>query len=140
MSAALTLHATTVAFEGRAILIKGASGSGKSALGLELLSIGARLVADDQTVVTAEGPDLIASCPPPLRGLIEARGLGLLRAPHDPQARVALVVDLDQTEEARLPPERSITIMGQPLSLVLGVRAAHFHVALRHYVLYGRQA
>ena len=140
MSAALTLHATTVAFEGRAILIKGASGSGKSALGLELLSIGARLVADDQTVITAEGPDLIASCPPPLRGLIEARGLGLLRAPHDPQARVALVVDLDQTEEARLPPERSITIMGQSLSLVLGVRAAHFHVALRHYVLYGRQA
>ncbi|MFN4155521.1 MAG: HPr kinase/phosphorylase [Paracoccaceae bacterium] len=138
MTASLILHATTVAFEGRAVLITGASGSGKSSLALQLMAIGAALVADDQTALTLHGAEVIATCPPAIAGMIEARGVGLLNAPHLAQATVALVVDLDRTETARLPDHRQITILRQRLSLVLGSNSAHFPSSLRHYVLYGR--
>jgi HPr kinase/phosphorylase len=139
MTAPLILHATTVAFDGRAILLTGESGRGKSALALQLMAIGAALVADDQTILTLQRTDVVASCPAPLAGMIEARGVGLLNAPHLPQAPVVLVVDLDQTETARLPDHRQITILGQPLSLVLYNDSAHFPSSLRHYVLFGRR-
>ncbi|MDR7123450.1 serine kinase [Pseudotabrizicola sp. 4114] len=138
MTAPLTLHATTVAFEGRAILLTGATGRGKSALALQLMAIGAGLVADDQTILTLQRAQIIATCPPAIAGLIEARGVGLLNAPNLPQASLALVVDLDRVEAARLPDHRTITILGQPLSLVLGSNSAHFPSSLKHYVLYGR--
>lgn len=139
MTAPLRLHATTVAFDGRGVLIKGASGRGKSSLALQLMAIGATLVADDQTLLSREGEEVIARCPPPLIGLIEARGIGLLHAPHLPQAPVALVVDLDQPETARLPPHHAITLLGKPLALVLSNDSAHFPSSLRHYVLFGRR-
>ncbi|RGP38298.1 HPr kinase/phosphorylase [Pseudotabrizicola alkalilacus] len=139
MTAPLTLHATTIAFDGQAILLTGASGSGKSALALQLMAIGAGLVADDQTILTLQGAQIIATCPPAIAGMIEARGVGLLNAPPLPQAIVALVVDLDRVETERLPDHRTITILGQPLSLVLGSNSAHFPSSLRHYVLYGRR-
>ncbi|WP_240335458.1 HPr kinase/phosphorylase [Pseudotabrizicola algicola] len=135
----MILHATTVAFEGRALLITGASGRGKSSLALQLMAIGAVLVADDRTILTLHGQKVIASCPAPLAGLIEARGVGLLNAPHLAQAPVALVVDLDRNETARLPEQRQITLLGQPLSLVLLAESAHFPSSLRHYVLQGRR-
>lgn len=134
------LHATTVAFDGKGLLIMGASGSGKSALALLLMGLGATLVADDQTLLTAEHGQIIATCPAPLAGMIEARGVGLLNAPHLHHAPITLVVDLDQTETARLPEYRQITLLGQPLSLVLGSKSPHFPVSLRHYVLHGRRA
>jgi len=139
MTAPLTLHATTIAFDGRAILLTGASGSGKSALALQLMAIGAGLVADDQTILTLQGAQIIATCPPAIAGMIEARGVGLLNTPPLPQAIVALVIDLDRVETERLPDHRTITILGQPLSLVLGSNSAHFPSSLRHYVLYGRR-
>ena len=46
-----TLHASTVALDGRAVLISGPSGSGKSDLALRLLDRGFTLVSDDQTIV-----------------------------------------------------------------------------------------
>jgi HPr kinase/phosphorylase len=88
------LHATCVAVDGRGVLILGPSGSGKSALALRLLSLGARLVADDRTEVTVTGGRLVARCPVQIAGLIEARGVGLLRAPAVDQAEVALVATL----------------------------------------------
>lgn len=139
MTAPLILHATTVAFEGRAILLTGASGRGKSALALQLMAIGAGLVADDQTILTLQGTDILATCPPAIAGLIEARGVGLLNAPHLPQASLALVVDLDRAETDRLPAHRTITILRQPLSLVLGGNSAHFPSSLKLYALYGRR-
>ena len=59
-----TIHASTVALEGRAVLISGPSGSGKSDLALRLLDRGFTLVSDDQTIVKREGERLIASAPP----------------------------------------------------------------------------
>jgi len=80
----------------------GPPGSGKSDLALRLLSRGFELVADDQVTIA----DGIASSPPTLAGLLETRGLGIVRLPYRRQARLALVVDLANQAE-RLPlPER----------------------------------
>ena len=133
------LHASCIAVEGRGLLILGPSGAGKSALALRMISFGARLVADDRTEVTAEAGRLTARCPPAIRGLIEARGLGLLRAPTLDQAEIVLVADLAQAEDQRLPPRRRITILGCETDLVLGLPNDHFPAALMLYLRHGRQ-
>ena len=76
----LTLHATCVAVEGRGVLITGPSGAGKSSLALALMAYGARLVADDRVTLSQVDGALWATCPPTIRGMIEARGIGLLNA------------------------------------------------------------
>jgi HPr kinase/phosphorylase len=117
----------------------GPSGSGKSALALQLMAFGAQLVADDQTEIMAQGDGLIASCPNALRGLIEARGLGILRADSIAQAKLVLVVDLSQRETDRMPPRRNVTLLGVPLELVLGSQSNHFPAAVLCYLKGGRQ-
>ena len=135
-----TLHASTVAVNGRGLLILGPSGAGKSALALQLIALGALLVADDRTDLTAQSGRLTARCPAPIKGLIEARGLGLLRAPPVDEAEIALVADLGQTEDQRLPPRRRITILGCEVDLVLQAQNDHFPAALMLYLRHGRQA
>lgn len=135
------LHASCVAVEGRGLLILGPSGAGKSALAIRLVALGAALVSDDLTRVTLLGQRLVATCPnPDLRGVVEARGLGLLRAPFVESADLALGVDLGQREADRLPPERQVTILGRTLSLVLQAHNDHFPDALMLYLRHGRQA
>ena len=106
MSAASTLHATAVAIEGRALLILGPSGAGKSALALDMIALGAGLIADDVIRLITKGDDVIAASVRPGAGLIEARGIGLLRAPVCGPAVVWLVIDLGGQETARLPEPR----------------------------------
>jgi HPr kinase/phosphorylase len=135
------LHASCVAVDGRGLLILGPSGSGKSALAIRLIALGAQLVSDDRTVVTATIDRLVASCPnPSLRGLIEARGIGILRAPVSDRVDLALAIDLGQPEPDRLPPRRTVTILGCELSLVLHPQNDHFPDALMLYLRHGRQA
>ncbi|MFN4193719.1 MAG: serine kinase, partial [Tabrizicola sp.] len=84
---------------------------------------------------------LWASCPnPDLAGLIEARGVGVLRAPAQAAAALDLAVDLGRIEADRLPPRRTVTISGQPLPLVLHARNDHFPEALMLYLRHGREA
>ena len=128
------LHASCVAWQGRGALILGRSGAGKSALALQLMAYGADLVADDRTELHAEGDALTARPPATIAGLIEARGVGLLRVPFVPQAEIALIVDLDQTETDRLPPERQLTLLGISRPLVLSVPQAHFPAAILCYL------
>ena len=135
----LTLHATCVAVEGRGVLVTGPSGSGKSSLALALMAHGARLVADDRVTLSLRDGALWASCPPAIRGMIEARGLGLLAADALDGAAVRVVVDLGQTEGMRLPPLREVTYLGRTVSLVLGQQGPHFPAALLHYVRAGRK-
>lgn len=137
--AAANVHASCVALDGRGLLITGPSGSGKSALALQLMALGARLVADDRVDLRRAGDGVIASCPAALHGLIEARGLGLLRAEALAQAELALVVDLAVVETARLPPLRHIPVLGVALPLALQVEAAHFPFALLQHLRGGRQ-
>ena len=135
-----TLHATCVAFPKQGVLIIGPSGSGKSALGLALLALGAKLVADDRTVLTNTAGTLIAECPATIRGLIEARGLGIIRAKPQTSAEITLVVDLGQTETDRLPPRRHTTLCDVTCDLVLGQQTPHFPSSLLAYIMGGRQA
>ena len=133
------LHASCIALDGRGLLILGPSGSGKSALALRLIALGAGLVADDRTQVAIEGGRLMARCPTPIRGVIEARGVGLMRAEAVEAAPVVLVADLGQSEDQRLPPRRRVTILGCELDLVLHPRNDHFPDALLLYLRHGRQ-
>ena len=100
------VHATCVALQAagrwRGILLRGPSGAGKSDLALRLVEGGARLVADDQTALARQGRGLVATPPGTLAGLLEVRGIGIVklgRAQRLARATVALVVDL-------VPPDR----------------------------------
>ncbi|PKP84089.1 MAG: serine kinase [Alphaproteobacteria bacterium HGW-Alphaproteobacteria-2] len=142
-----TIHATTVAFGNRALAILGPSGAGKSGLALQLMALGAELVADDRTVLARCGSGLCAAAPAApaalaaLAGRIEARGLGILAAPaHEGPVPLGAAVDLAQSESERLPPFRSVTFLGVSVDLVLARPEPYFPAALRHYMLHGRVA
>src|SRR5215210_109728 len=112
------LHASTVALDGRAVLISGPSGSGKSDLTLRLLDRGFSLVSDDQTLVRREDGRLIASAPPAIAGKLEIRGIGIVDMDHVTDMPVALFVELT-SEFQRLPDEnRERPILGVSLPLV----------------------
>ena len=132
-----TEHASCVAVAGRAVLIRGATGRGKSGLALQLVALGAGLVADDRTRLRREGPAVLADAPDTIRGLIEARGLGILRVPAIGPQALALVVDLDRESEARLPPPMHADIMGVSLPLVCKSHYAHFPSAILLYLEHG---
>jgi HPr kinase/phosphorylase len=107
---AATVHASAILVGRRAVLVRGPSGSGKSLLGLELIEMArtgelpfARLVADDRVLLEAAHGRLVARPAPGLAGLIEVRGLGLIRLAHEACAVVGLVVDLAATDAQRLP-------------------------------------
>lgn len=118
-AASITLHACAVAWEGRALLFTGPSGSGKSQMALELMAIGCRLVADDQVILTPEDGVLVATAPDALHGMIEARGIGLLAVdPVSGPATVVAEVDLSRREPDRLPPHREILRAGVTLPLL----------------------
>ncbi|WP_445680061.1 HPr kinase/phosphorylase [Radicibacter daui] len=117
----LRLHASCVALESQAILLLGPSGSGKSDLALRLIAAGAGLVADDVTVVEAVGDGTLAAfAPPQTAGLIEARGLGILRLPECGRATVRLILRLAAPGEQieRLPHRREETLEGVALPVV----------------------
>ena len=103
MAAALTIHATCVAIDGRAVLLIGPSGSGKSDLALRLIDRGAMLVADDRTILAPVDGRLEASVPATIAGQIEVRGVGIVACPPA-AAPVALAIRLDGMPE-RMPPE-----------------------------------
>jgi HPr kinase/phosphorylase len=93
----MQIHGSCAARKGAAVVFLGASGSGKSDLVFRLLDRGFVLIADDRVELN----DGWASPPEPLAGLLELRGLGLIRVPHLERARVVLAVRLGTPE--RLP-------------------------------------
>ncbi len=113
------IHASCVAIDGRGILLLGPSGSGKSDLALRLIDGGARLVADDQVAVAAEGSTLIAAAADQISGLVEVRGLGIIALEAVPTAPLRLVVELvtpDRVE--RLPVAATWRCLGVELPLI----------------------
>lgn len=138
--APLILHASAVRYADQAVLITGASGAGKSALALQLIALGAALIADDRVILQRQDNAVIASCPDTITGLIEARGVGILNTPAAPAAPVSLVVDLDQVETARLPPQRNVTFADTSLPLLWRVDAPHFAAAVLQAMLHGRSS
>ncbi len=134
MADTVTLHASCVALDGRGVLILGRSGAGKSSLALELMALGARLVADDRTVLHPGNGAPVASCPPTILGRIEARGLGILAADPAPPVPVVLVVDLDTPEAERLPPRRFRDLVGHPVSVLHNPGTGPFAAAIVQYL------
>jgi len=113
-----TVHASTVALDGRAVVIMGPSGSGKSDLALRLLDRGFTLVSDDQTVVKKNGDRLMASAPPTIAGKLEIRGIGVVEMETVGDIPVALLVELT-SEIQRLPDEnRERPVLGIKLPLI----------------------
>ena len=112
------LHASSVAADGRAVLISGPSGSGKSDLALRLLEHGFKLVSDDRTIVRKEGGRVIASAPDTIKGKLEVRGIGIVDMEHITNIPVALIVELT-SEISRLPDDsRERLILGEAVPLV----------------------
>ena len=113
-----TIHASSVASGGRAVLIAGPSGSGKSDLALRLLDRGFGLVSDDQTLLKRDGDRLLASAPPNIAGKLEIRGIGIVEMVHSDDVPVALIVEL-VSDIPRMPDEsRDRQILGIKLPLV----------------------
>jgi serine kinase of HPr protein (carbohydrate metabolism regulator) len=106
-----TLHATSVAIDGRAVLLEGVSGTGKSDLALRLIDRGGMLVSDDQTLLIRKGQTLVARAPGTIRGRIEVRGLGIVTMPHVEDVPVALIVRLG-AEPMRMPERRQRRLAG----------------------------
>ena len=113
-----TVHASTVASGGRAVLISGPSGSGKSDLALRLIDRGFTLVSDDRTIVRRQGSRLVASAPPNIAGKLEIRGIGVVDMDAVTEIPIALYVELT-SEIVRLPDDRrERPVLGVNLPLI----------------------
>jgi len=112
------LHASTVARDGRAVLISGPSGSGKSDLALRMLDRGFTLVSDDRTIVRKEGERLVASAPGTIKGKLEVRGVGIVEMESLDNVPVAMVVEL-RSDIERFPDDgRERLILGTAIPLI----------------------
>ena len=136
------IHGTVVALGGMGVVFRGSPGAGKSDLALRLMDGGAQLVADDRVDVTVRRGRAVAFPPPVLAGLIEVRGIGVVRVRHRARAEIRLVVDLVKPEQVeRMPDEKTCLIAGVSLpclklaafeaSTPAKVRLALVHIARR---------
>ncbi len=114
------VHASCVAIAGDGVLIRGPSGAGKSDLALRLIDQGAQLVADDYTELRLVARQVLASPPERLRGLLEVRGLGIVRLQPTPDpVPLALVVDLAAAAAIeRLPSPALTELLGQDIPVM----------------------
>ena len=105
---------TTISRRGRAALIRGSPGSGKSDLALRALTLPLQLpgetdavtfefVSDDQTVIERRSGGLLVSAPETIAGLIEVRGVGIIDWPHRDNVPLQLVADTGAQTIRRLP-------------------------------------
>ena len=120
----MQVHASCVAFDGRGVLLRGPSGSGKSDLALRAVEAGADLVADDLVMLGLRGGRVWASPSPQAGGRLEVRGVGIVRLPALEGAPVVLVADLALPE--RLPRPCFEPLLGLP---VRRIRLAPFEIS-----------
>ncbi|HEX9965196.1 MAG TPA: aldolase [Allosphingosinicella sp.] len=111
------VHASCVAIGGRAVLLGGRSGSGKSDLALRLVDRGAALVSDDYTELRRWGGRLLARAPAAIAGRIEVRGVGIVDLEPVSDVPVCLYADLDARPE-RLPEAGMIRLAGEDIPRV----------------------
>lgn len=114
-----TLHGTSVAIDAPnaqdcdAVFLRGPSGSGKSDLAFRLMDKGALLISDDQTQFELRRDKVFATGVSEIRGMMELRGVGLIRVRTAEIARLRLVVDLVHPSDVpRLPEWETLDILG----------------------------
>ncbi len=112
------IHGTCVALDGVAVLLRGPSGNGKSDLALRLIDGGARLIADDQTLVETRGGRLVASAPETIAGKMEVRGIGIVTVETEESGILGLVVDLAPDPPERMPEPETVEILDIALPLL----------------------
>ena len=137
----MLVHGTCVELFGLAVLLRGPSGSGKSDLALRLIDGGARLIADDQVLLTAEAGRIQATAPMRIAGRIEVRGVGIVQVATIEAAPVALVVDLVAPADVpRLPEPNECRLAGITLpSIALAPFEASAAAKVRLAVLAEKQ-
>lgn len=121
-----TVHASSVAIGGRAVLIGGRPGMGKSDLAFRLIDRGAVLISDDYTIVQRVQGVARASAPPTIIGKIELRGVGLVELETAQDVPVALFVDLDERPERMPEPSETRLVAGIaiPMLRLAGLEAS----------------
>jgi serine kinase of HPr protein (carbohydrate metabolism regulator) len=138
-TATVLVHATAIAIDGRAVLLRGPSGAGKSDFALRLIDSGALLVADDQVELRRAGERVLVTAPAAIAGLIEVRGVGILCIEAVAEATLASLVDLVPSAEVdRLPEARCEDVLGVAVPLIAlspfeASAAAKLRLALRAY-------
>lgn len=116
MAASGQIHATCVSISGHGVILRGASGIGKSDLALRLIEQGGNLVADDRVDITRVGNQVEAASPPEISGLLEVRGIGIVRLTPLNDIKINLVVDLVDTGDVpRLPDTQFTEILDVPI-------------------------
>lgn len=123
-------NVTAVAIDGRALLIAGEPGRGKSSLALALIDRGATLIGDDGIRIVEEDGHPHAYPPKTTEGLIEVRNVGLVKLPTT-SAPVALALQLTEKKAPRYPTEIPKTDIGGVSIPVLLFRAGDMIQALR---------
>lgn len=129
-----TLHATAIRHKQSAVVILGPSGAGKSALALQLLALGAKLIADDQVTLTCADTEIIASRPDGLPEAIEARGFGLIGITCAAPASLRLVVDLERRATERFMQPNFMDFWGRHVEVMAKIDAAHFPATILVYL------
>ncbi len=107
------IHGTCFEIMGVGVLLRGASGSGKSDFALRCIYSGAKLVSDDIVVLEKEEDSIVATSPENIRGLIEVRGVGIVKKEYINKAKISLVVDMEKSDKiSRIPKEEVCNICG----------------------------
>ena len=139
MTDRILVHATAVAIEGNSVLLRGPPGAGKSDLALRLIDGGAQLVADDQAELQLAATRILVRSPTTIAGLLEVRGIGIVRVGALAEAPLALLVDLVSPEEVeRLPEPRLEEVLGLAIPLITlaafeASAAAKIRIAVREF-------
>lgn len=132
------VHGSCVDFDGKCVLAIGPSGSGKSALALNLIALGGVLVADDQVILSSSESGVDASAPKVIAGKIEVRNVGILCCPHINMSRLNLVIDLTAKPQRRMPETSFVKIGTHQVEVIAGAGVTNLPIAAKLLNLFGR--
>ena len=112
------IHASSIDINGKGVVILGKSGAGKSNLAIKLISMGAKLISDDQTHFKFKENKIIISKPETTPNFIEARGIGLIKVPFVVSSKLFCFVKITNLELNRLPNAKNKYCFGKKIKLM----------------------